>query len=204
MRSLLLLVAGIWMLAGQAVSLEEEGPVTNFRVYQALSAGIGDTLGALIPAEDSVRVLFSVEPEGNAWIVEGNIVRALQRQGFTVVTALPAAFQLDLGIQEMHVAYADIRRDGFFGAKVVDREVTLGLGVRLVDHRSGIVLASREIKRTMRDLVSVSEIPTLEDLNVPVTRGTLPAEGFFSSLAEPLIMVGAVAVAVYLLFTVRS
>jgi hypothetical protein len=39
---------------------------------------------------------------------------------------------------------------------------------------------------------------------VSVTQGTLPGEGFFSSLVEPLVMIGAIAVAVYLLFTVRS
>jgi hypothetical protein len=37
-----------------------------------------------------------------------------------------------------------------------------------------------------------------------VTKGYLPPEGFFSTWAEPLVIIGAIAVAVYLLFTVRS
>ena len=49
-----------------------------------------------------------------------------------------------------------------------------------------------------------TEIRELENPNLPVTQGTLPTGGFFSSFAEPLIVLGAVAVAMLLLFSVRS
>jgi hypothetical protein len=75
---------------------------------------------------------------------------------------------------------------------------------KLVDKQTGILMVNKEFREVMVDTVRMAEIPTLEDPNVPQTQGTRPSEGFFSSLAEPLIMLGAVAVAVYLLFTVRS
>ena len=131
-------------------------------------------------------------------------MHALQSEGYTVVMAQPAAYFAELGVLDMHVAYDDVRRDGLFGAKIVDREVTLNIGARLVEQRSGMLIVNREFRQSVRDTVEVSEIHQLEDPYVSVTQGNLPAEGFFSSLAEPLIMLGAVAVAVYLLFTVRS
>jgi len=80
-------------------------------------------------------------------------------------------------------------------------EKSIGVAERELQIR---LAAMNEFREAMRDTIQVSQVPLLEDPNVPVTQGTLPAEGFFSSLAEPLIMIGAVAVAVYLLFTVRS
>lgn len=204
MHRALLLLAMVLGLAGPASSGEEEGPPTNLRTYQMLARRIGDSLGALIPQGDSLRLLLSVKPEGSAWLVAGGIVHALQSDGYTVVMAQPAAYFAELGVLDMHVAYDNVRRDGLFGAKIVDREVTLNIGARLVEQRSGMLIVNREFRQSVRDTVEVSEIQQLEDPYVSVTQGNLPAEGFFSSLAEPLIMLGAVAVAVYLLFTVRS
>ena len=75
---------------------------------------------------------------------------------------------------------------------------------KLVDDRSGVITLNREFREELHDTIRVSAIPSLEDPGVPLTQGALPPEGFFSSLVEPLVMLGAVAVAVYLLFTVRS
>ncbi len=204
MHSLVALLAGMTLAATQGGVAQEGAPTTNIRAYQLLAARIGDSLNAMIPERDSVRVLLSVKPEGSAWLVEGGVARSLQTQGRTVVVAMPASYQADLGVQEMRVVYTNLRTEGLFSGKVVDREVLLSMGARVVDQRSGVVTLNREFRETLVDTVQVSEIPTLEDPNVSVTQGSPPREGFFSSLVEPLIMIGAVAVAVYLLFTVRS
>ena len=179
-------------------------PTTNMRAYQFLAGKIGDSLNAQLPAGDTSRVLLSVKPEGTAWLVQGSIGDVLQQSGHKVVVNLPAVYQADLGIVEMHVGYVDVRTDGMFGGKLVDREVVLNMETRLIDQRSGVVMLSRQFRQELHDTVSLSAVQTLEDANVPVTQGTVPGEGFFTSLVEPLIMLGAVAVAVYLLFTVRS
>ena len=203
MHKLVLLLAG--MLLASRIGVAQGGaPVTNIRAYQLLSARIGDSLNARIAEKDSARVLLSVKPEGSAWLVEGGIAHAFQKQGRTVVVTMPADYQADLGVLDMRVVYGNARSEGLFTGKVVDREVVLNMSAKIVDQRSGVVTLSKEFQERMVDTVKVSEIPMLEDPNVPITQGTPPGEGFFSSFAEPLIMLGAVAVAVYLLFTVRS
>jgi len=44
----------------------------------------------------------------------------------------------------------------------------------------------------------------LETPGIPATRGALPSPGVFSSLVEPVVLVGSIAVAIVLLFSVRS
>lgn len=204
MHSLLLMLAGFVLVSTLPCAAQDTVPMSNIQAYQLLAERIGDSVNAHIPGADSLRVFLSVKPEGTAWLVQGGIAQALQKRGRTVVVAMPAGFQADLGIMEMHVVYGNAHTEGLFTGKVANREVVLNIGARVVDQRSGVVTLNKEFHESMRDTVRVSEIPTLQDPNVPITQGALPGEGFFSSLAEPLIMLGAVAVAVYLLFTVRS
>lgn len=204
MRSLVPLLAGMLIAATRPGTAQQEGPATNIRVYQLLAARVADSLNAEIPRGDSLRLLLTVKPEGTAWLIQGDIAQSLQKSGRTVVVAMPAAFQVDVAIMEMHVEYENVRTDGFFGGKIVDRTVQLRVNARIADPRSGVIIVARGLHNEFHDTVGVSEIPALEDPNVPATQGALPGEGFFSSLVEPLVMLGAVAVAVYLLFTVRS
>lgn len=204
MPSLALLLAGLLLGTAQPGTAQESSSPTNLEVYRLLASRIGDSLNSRIPSRDSVRVLLSVRPEATAWLWQGEIAQALQKDGRTIVVALPALFQAELGVLEMRVAYGNVRTEGLFRGKVADREVLLRVAATLVDHSSGAVTLSQEYREALRDTIHLSEIPGLEDPNVPVTQGALPQEGFFSSLVEPLVMLGAVAVAVYLLFTVRS
>jgi hypothetical protein len=102
------------------------------------------------------------------------------------------------------VSYDDVRRDGFFGEKVVSRTVQVAFSVKVVDRRAGTHLLVQDFSEEATDTIGLSQIQEVENPNISVTRGTLPAEGFFTSLVEPLVVLGSIAVAVYLLFHVRS
>jgi hypothetical protein len=111
---------------------------------------------------------------------------------------------MDLGLLGAHVGYANVRRTGFLGSKVVDRTVSVELSAMIADKQGGGVLLSRTFSRTMDDMVELSDIERLENPGIPATHGVLPGEGFFSMILEPVVAIGAVAIAVYLLFHVRS
>jgi hypothetical protein len=104
----------------------------------------------------------------------------------------------------MKVQYSNLRRPGIFGSRVLDRMIVLLARLRLVDRATGVVLMTGERKAFFSDTIDLSEIERIEHSALPETRGSIPAEGFFSGIAEPLVLVGAVAVAIFLLFTVRS
>ena len=115
-----------------------------------------------------------------------------------------ARFAAELGAVELHVQYSNLRRNGIFGSRVLDRSVVLLAHLRLVDRARGRVIMSGEQKEAYADTIGLSQVERIEHAAVPSTRGTIPAEDFFSGIAEPLVIVGAVAVAIFLLFTVRS
>ena len=184
---------------------EEEGKTaTNLQVIQRLAEQIGTQVCDALPPGDTTSVVVTVYQKETAWFLAESIVRGIGRSGRRVTSSQAAGYSIECGALGIKVAYSNLRRDGIFGGKMVDRTVSLLMNAKLADHRSGNILLSGDVQREASDIVSVSEIDAVENPAIPLTRGKLPAEGFFSTLAEPLIVLGAIAVAMYLLFSVRS
>jgi hypothetical protein len=108
------------------------------------------------------------------------------------------------GIEQMSVTYENARRTWLFGEQIVDRCVTLNSSVKLVEQGTGAIPLARSFSVTLRDTVPVVSLESLETPGIPATHAIAPASGFFPSFVEPFVLIGSVAVAVYLLFSVRS
>jgi len=169
-----------------------------------LSERISERVAGTLRRQDSTNILVQVLPREIAWYVEGGILRGLSAQGFKPVASGNASFDAEFGLSNLSVEYSNIRRDGFFGSKIVDRQVTVATNVKLVDRTTGVILLSNPMEEKYTDSVQLSDLGEIENDNLPLTKGRVPGEGFFSSVAEPFIVLGAVAVAVLLLFHVRS
>ena len=91
-------------------------------------------------------------------------------------------------------------RDGLLGDEKVPRILEL--------KGNYLIKNSKETVKTFEyfyaDTISVDEIKSVENISYPFTQAEVPAEPFFSNLWEPVIAIGAAAVAVYLFFSVRS
>ncbi len=179
-------------------------PRTNLQVFQELAGRIGFSAGNAIADTDSTTLAIAVLPKETGWFIEDAVVRSVLRSRMRRIESANASFRAEFGINEMHVAYANVRQDGLFGARVVDRTVSLELFTKVVDQRSGSILKSDIMREEGKDTVSLSDLDRLENPALPQTRGVVPSEGFFSTFLEPIIVLGTVAVAVVLLFTVRS
>ena len=155
-----------------------------------------------VPA-DSTTVTLTVLPNDIGWIVEEDIARSITRSGGRMVGA-QAKIRAEFGILDLRVSYENMRRDHLFGARKVDRTVSVTLHSRITDTLRTEPLLSEDLSRSIKDTVLVSDLDRLEASTIRATRGILPSEGFFENLTEPLIVLGTVAVAVVLLFTVRS
>lgn len=175
---------------------------TNLELIQKLSGQVGDTLASLAGQGDSVRL--AIYPAESAWYVEGSVLQAIRKSGRIPTESPSSPYGIELGLEKVEVNYADIRRRGMFGPKVLDRSILVEYAAKVVNRKAGTILLTRNISRSFDDVVEASEIAELENPSVPATQGKLPTEGFFSSLVEPFVTMGAIAVAVYLLFQVRS
>lgn len=179
-------------------------PATNLEVMRSLAERIGEKVGKLISTHDAETVAVRVLPEETAWYVERSLLAGLLTQNVQLTSSGHSDMFAEFGLGNLHVAYANIRRDGFLGSKLIDRKVTVLVSAKVLDQRAGNILVLKDFREERIDTLQLSELENVENQNLEVTQGVIPGEGFFSNLAEPLVVLGAIAVAVYLLFSVRS
>ena len=177
---------------------------SNLELMRALALQIGDTVGQTLEQPDSVMLSVTVQPKDVAWYIESGLLRGLSKHRLVIHAAGTGGFAGEFGFGKAHVDYENIRRQGFLGSKIIDRIVTIVVSAKMVDLQKGDILFARDFEKASRDTIQLSDVERVENPSLPLTRGVVPGEGFFSNLAEPLVMLGAIGVAVYLLFTVRS
>lgn len=180
----------------------QEEPMTNLDVMRSLAERIGSEVVRSAWIEDGTKISNSVLPKETAWYIESAIANGMKKEGGVIVGDSLPTVVVEFGIVRGWVAYTNIRRNGFFGERLVDRHVGLRLTSKLT--KTGTILWSGDVEKSAADTVRVDEIQRLESPTIPMTKGALPSEGFFSHVAEPLILIGSIAVAVLLLFNVRS
>ena len=200
--SCLLLI--FWLTSAAPPEEADSSVQTNLKVYQSLGRSIGDSIAQTIARVDSPRIAVTVAPAEFRWFMDGPVSDAFRARGWKVVVPDSARYVAEFGALVMHVAYANVRRPGLFSSRVVDRSVKMSVSIRLTDRTTGGLILATERAGEFGDTVELSGIEALETPWVAATRGTLPPEGFLSGWAEPLIVIGSIAVAIYLLFTVRS
>jgi hypothetical protein len=198
----LLLCMVVGGLAQEAVVATQV--TSNLQLMQVLAERIGGRIAEELARHDSARILVQVFPKESAWYVESGIVRGLTAHGWQPVASGVAKYNAELGLSNLRVRYENVRRDWIFGTKTLDRNVTVAMNVKVADQHSGEILLSTTMEEETNDSIEMSAVPLVENPHLPVTVGSMPSEGFFSTVAEPLVALGAVAVAVFLLFHVRS
>lgn len=194
-----------WVTIGLGNDAQEGSPLrTNLDLIRVLAGEIATRVvdESKIPGGERVQIV--IQPRESSWFVDGAVVEAVQKAQLTVMDNASARFLIEFGFDKASVEYENIRRNGLFGGKYVDRLVRLRLTAKAVDRQTGLLLLSSDFEKTLVDTIELSAISQVENNEVSMTKGTLPREGFFSNFAEPLIIIGSIAVAVTLLFTVRS
>ena len=198
---LALLVALVCSAAAQEEESTQHIP-SNLDVIQKLGLQIGDSLAESLRGIDSVQVF--VRPIESAWYFEGTMLKALSAHGKVPNQSPSSGGELDVGLLVAKVEYSDVGRHGIFAERMFGRTVSVECSGKVVDRRSGAILLNRNLAGSASDTIDASVIEKLENPGIPATHGVVPGEGFFSTIFEPIVMMGAVGVAVFLLFRVRS
>lgn len=181
--------------------VESESPA-NLQVFQRLAFEIGSDLGLRL-ASGAVSVGgVTVFPKDIGLPLEPDLARGLRMTPVQTPLRDSAGLRLEFGITEARVFLEDVRRDGFLGPRMADRVIVLA--GRAKASGEGVPAAYYDVTRSLRDTVLLSAVERLETPELSFTKATMPRLGFFDSLLEPVVVLGAVGVAVYLLFAVRS
>jgi hypothetical protein len=181
-----------------------EEPPANLAIMKELAGTLAGTIAGDCASAGFDTVAVSVVPPDPGWLIEGAILEGLQSGKISVVAGVDTTDNLTISIQNLGVDYSNLRGAGLFGGTQVDRHVNIQLGIIARPARSGGTLFTRTYEKQMADTIMTSDVPSVENSALPVTVGRVPESGFFSNLAEPFIVIGALAVGVYLLFAVRS
>lgn len=183
---------------------EEKEIMTNLDVMRSLAGNIAGGVFRDSDLRDVIEIEISVLPKESSWYIEGSILENLKNSSIVPNVSGAAPLLFEFGLTDASVEYSNVRRDWFFGSRIVDRTIRLRLATRVVDRRSGSIVLTDEFADSRTDTIGLSEIRLVENPNIPITKGKLPQQGFFSNIAEPLVVIGSIAVAVLLLFNVRS
>jgi hypothetical protein len=182
----------------------ENSPASNFVLLRSLAgemaADVADSVWK--GGQDTVQVV--ILPHETAWHVRPSIVSALTEKKLTVLGETGGRYTAEFGVSDAGVRYGETFSSGLFAESVVAREVFLGLHVTVMQRVGGNIVYTRMISQTATDTLPVASIPDVENPNLSFTQGRVPEEGLFSSLLEPIVILGSIAVAVFLLFHVRS
>ena len=136
-------------------------------------------------------------------VLKSKIVSSFQNRNIILVnTPANNGTNLDLTLEDAKIEYTDSFRDGLFGTYLVERktEINGSYFVTKTGKSNNVI----EFEKSYLDTLDYDQIENIETRSIPFTQADPPGEPFFSSLLEPAIALGAVAVTIYLFFTVRT
>ena len=110
---------------------------------------------------------------------------------------------LTLQVNGVGVEYGERFNSGLFERALTTRALTLRLGAMASDS-TGTIRWVGVIEKKFSDTVAVNDIDRLEQTTGHFARGALPERFLWERLLEPVIVIGASGIAIYLFFTIRS
>ncbi|MBI2428688.1 MAG: hypothetical protein HYV29_07830 [Ignavibacteriales bacterium] len=138
-------------------------------------------------------------------IVRNDALEALLSRNIAVYTnATSADTILACNAQDATLSYGEIFTGSFFGARMVERTLSLTMQVNSSSQFHNRILSAKKITVSKIDTVLYTDIQNLEDPSLPLKTLSQPQLSFFDSFLEPVIITVASAVAIYLFFTIRS
>ena len=173
---------------------------------QNLIEQMGQEIAGNVPRSHDDSIALRCHAGDESWMVQnalGSSLKALGYQVFVDSVTNPRILA-EIHPVSLTVHYDEIFRDGFLGSKNTRRTISVQLNCLLTNRTTGEVLYSGSPKRESVDTVSVESIPSIETAAIKSTHGELPSETFLDRIIEPVVLIGATGVAVYLFFHIRS
>lgn len=190
------------MMTVYATAQEISEPKKNLDVLQEVAERIAIKVSSNIPAQSTLRL--QINPKDAAWYFESGLYHGFQKNNLETTTADSAMYLAVFSFRDSHIRYERPRGDNVFGDRVVDRSVSLRLDAKLERCSDSMPLLVQQFSEELTDTINADQIDDVENPLIAASKGTLQPGGFFSSFLEPVLILGSVGIAVFLLFHVRS
>jgi hypothetical protein len=182
------------------VDLSAQQPDTNLDIfYSMIDSSVTDFISKVPQSEESIKLDLNLGKDYS--VFTNKVIAKIISLGKKISNEKnDESSTVNYIINKADVTYDDIYRDGFFGGYYLPRTLSLK-GNYTVESDSTVL---RDFSYSYNDTLKYDDIRNVENDDYPFTKGEVPPEPFLSSLFEPIVAVGAAAVAVILFFTVRS
>jgi len=175
---------------------------------QSLLERIGQEIIGRAHVRAGDTVSFRMRQVEDGWIAENAITSGLRASGCLVFAGPDSVRRTGYSVQllsaALHVQYSDMYHDGFLGTRKVTRTVSAQVTCDVLRSDTREVVYSGSTAQESVDTVAVDNIPDLELPSARSTHAELPAESFLDRVLEPVVIIGATGVSIYLFFHVRS
>jgi hypothetical protein len=153
---------------------------------------------------DTTEIVLMIEGgEINRFFAQA-LTESFRRRFSSVFTQRAASgVEISASIAEAAVIYEQPFSEGFFFARKCERQVEVDVRMTAMRSVDGKILWAGTKSSSYADTVFVSEIPKLQQSSEHIARGVMPQRSAMERFIEPLIIVSAAGVAVYLFFTIR-
>lgn len=153
------------------------------------------------------NLLVEFRTSDTSGVIRNALLETLKGMKYNVFlsssTAKREGASLDIGPVETRVHYGRAFRESFLGKRKTARTIEVAVTANIRNAGDEVLFAG-SVSRAFSDTIHVGDLPDLETPSIPLTQGEPPEGGFFDTVLEPFIIIGASAIAVYLFFTVRS
>ncbi|HEY6192019.1 MAG TPA: hypothetical protein VI215_06785 [Bacteroidota bacterium] len=181
---------------------------SNLEVMQSLLGRITQELLGHSRLHAGDTILFRMGAAEDGWIVQNALTASLASSGYPVFLRRDSVRQggpsLLVHSAELRVMYEDMYHDGFLGTRKVRRTVSAAVTCELLRPETGELVYTGSPSAQSADTVAVDEVQGLELAAAKTTHGELPSESFLDRVLEPVVIIGATGVSIYLFFHVRS
>jgi len=202
-----------WLLLGAASTLcclciplmSVEAQPDNLERLRSCADEVADSVVHLFAPGDTLCVTVAVHPA--SWLIDQAMLAVAERRG-NVVSSCQENGDVGLGfaINAIGIDYLPVDE-----TDSVERRARLDLAVSLPPLKGtngSIGRSLRSFSATLTDTVATGMLDIMEGSGYDFARGKRPpppgSTGFWSKIVEPAIVLGATAVVVILLFSVRS
>ncbi len=190
----LLVLVGTWLPLGAQQK-------DNLERLRECAAAIADSALAHYAAGDTISLELAPHPA--SWLLESTLLGAARQRGIGVVSsASPSGGRLVMAITSIGVAYGQTDDDD-----LLTRECGIGADASFTERGGAGRRMGGSFSAILGDTVEADETSLLEASGYDFTRGALPStasSGFWKTIVEPAVVLGASVVITILLFTVRS
>jgi len=220
--SAVLVLAGLLIMVGAALAVEDESPPpaapsvvfamdgpdtlrTNLVLAEAL---MGEALAVMqeeLPPPPAAVVLVPHSSDQAVRLMTTVATHQLMAAGYAVhVDNVPGGtddpvYELQYRVSNLELSYPDNGRRYLFWQSWFDREMTLAAEMTLVNAGSGEILSSRRLKRSFQDRIPAKYFDAVESPEYTFTKAE-PQGGGWSRRLEEIVVLGALVALVAIYF----